>query len=83
MAQLGDVIDSADGYTLRACTSFGTPGFVVVRDSDGCVISRTYRSEADASLGWLGFRIAGNDAAPGGGRWSSFRRLRRWEPRGR
>jgi len=65
MARLGEVIGCADGYTLRACLSVGRRGYMVVRDSDGCVVSRTYRTEADGRRGWLAFRVAGKDAAPG------------------
>jgi len=65
MVRLGEVIGCADGYTLRACLSVGRPGYLVVHDSDGCVVSRTYRTEADGRRGWLAFRVAGKDAAPG------------------
>jgi len=65
MVRLGEVVGCADGYTLRACVSVGRPGYLVVRDSDGCVVSRTYRTEADGRRGWLAFRVAGKDAAPG------------------
>jgi len=65
MARLGDVIGCADGYTLRACLSIGRPGYMVVRDVDGCVVSRIYRTEAEGRRGWLAFRVAGKEAAPG------------------
>jgi len=64
MARLGEVIGCADGYTLRACLSVGRPGYMVVRDADGCVVSRTYRTEAEGRRGWLAFRVAGKDAVP-------------------
>jgi len=65
MARLGEVIGSGDGYTLRACLSVGRPCFMVVRDADGCVVSRTYRTEAEGRRGWLAFRVAGKDASLG------------------
>lgn len=64
MARLGEVVGCADGYTLRACLSVGRVGYMVVRDSDGYVVSRTYRTEADGRRGWLAFRVAGKDAVP-------------------
>jgi len=67
MARLGEVIGSGDGYTLRACLSVGRSGFMVVRDEDGCIVSRTYRTEADGQRGWLAFRVAGKGAAQGRG----------------
>jgi len=61
MACLGAVVGTREGYTLRACLSVGKPGYMVVRDSDGRVVSRTYRTEADARRGWRQWRKKGRD----------------------